>query len=137
MKDTMGSNQENLETDAGSVRNAANAASVGGTTALRRTLAILDNFGPLLALAVVAIGFALADQTWGQGKFVELRNLRVILVMTAPVAVAALGMTLVIITGGIDLSAGTASMLCATVLACVINAGWSIWVAVGLSLIHI
>jgi ribose transport system permease protein len=107
----------------------------GRSSGMQRVFALVDTFGPLLALAVVAIGFALADQTWGQGRFVELRNLRVILVMTAPVAVAALGMTLVIITGGIDLSAGTASMLCATVLACVINEGWSIWVAVALALL--
>lgn len=111
------------------------ASSAGRTTALRRVLAIVDTFGPLLALAVVVIGFALADQKWGQGKFIELRNIRVILVMTTPVAVAALGMTLVIITGGIDLSAGTASMLCATVLACIVNAGGSIWLAVGLALL--
>jgi len=106
----------------------------GGVRVWQRLMSVLDTFGPLLALAVVTIGFAIADQTWGQGKFVELRNLRVILVMTAPVAVAALGMTLVIITGGIDLSAGTASMLCATVLACAINAGNSIWIAVALAL---
>ncbi len=109
--------------------------AAGQSSVWQRVFSILDTFGPLLALAVVCIGFALADQTWGQGKFIELRNMRVILVMTAPVAVAALGMTLVIITGGIDLSAGTASMLCATVLACVINAGWSIWTAVALALL--
>jgi ribose transport system permease protein len=105
------------------------------SSGLERAFAVLDTFGPLLALAFVSIGFAIADQAWGQGKFIELRNLRVILVMTAPVAVAALGMTLVIITGGIDLSAGTASMLCATVLACAINAGMSIWVAVAIALL--
>ncbi len=40
-------------------------------------------------------------------------------------------MTLVIITGGIDLSAGTAAMLSATVLACSMNAGFPIWVCIG------
>ena len=82
----------------------------------------MERLGPLLALVVVTLGFAIADQIWGQGRFIEIRNARVILVFTAPVAVAALGMTLVIMTGGIDLSAGTASMLCATVLACMLNA---------------
>ncbi len=108
--------------------------STGEPRVWQRLMSVLDTFGPLLALAVVTIGFAIADQTWGRGKFIELRNLRVILVMTAPVAVAALGMTLVIITGGIDLSAGTASMLCATVLACAINSGNSIGVAIALAL---
>ncbi len=46
------------------------------------------------------------------------------------VAVAALGMTLIIILGGIDLSAGTASVLCATVLACCLNADFYVWVSV-------
>jgi ribose transport system permease protein len=77
----------------------------------------LHRLGPLLALVLVTVGFAVADQLWGQGRFSELRNFRVVLVQAAPVAVAALGMTLIIISGGIDLSAGTASMLCATVLA--------------------
>ncbi len=89
----------------------------------------LERLGPLLALILVTAGFAIADQIWGRGKFIEFRNFRVVLVSTAPVAVAALGMTLVILTGGIDLSAGTASLLCATVLACVLNAGLSVWIA--------
>lgn len=86
----------------------------------------LERLGPLLALVVVTLGFAIADQVWGQGRFVEFRNVRVVLVFAAPVAVAALGMTLIVMTGGIDLSAGTASMLCATVLACALNANFSI-----------
>lgn len=89
-----------------------------------------ERLGPLLALVVVTLGFAIADQIWGQGRFIEFRNARVILVFTAPVAVAALGMMLVIITGGIDLSAGTASMLCATVLAVTLNADYPIAMAV-------
>ena len=92
-------------------------------TARTRLWRILDTFGPLLALALVVVGFTIADNIWGQGRFAEMRNVRVILVLTAPVAVAALGMTMVIIAGGIDLSAGTASTLCATVLACSLSAG--------------
>lgn len=94
----------------------------------------LERLGPLLALVVVTLGFAVADQVWGQGRFIEIRNVRVILVFAAPVAVAALGMTLIIITGGIDLSAGTASMLCATVLACALNADYSIAAALLLAI---
>ena len=90
----------------------------------------MERLGPLLALVVVIAGFAVADRVWGQGRFIEIRNARVILVFTAPVAVAALGMTLVIMTGGIDLSAGTASMLCATVLACTLNADCPVFVSV-------
>ncbi|MFN9915740.1 MAG: hypothetical protein ACK53L_24325, partial [Pirellulaceae bacterium] len=41
--------------------------------------------GPLWALLIVVAGFAIADQVYGQGRFAELRNLRVILAQTAPV----------------------------------------------------
>ncbi|WP_145086258.1 ABC transporter permease [Aureliella helgolandensis] len=94
----------------------------------------LQAFGPLLALVVVTLGFAVADQVWGAGHFSELRNFRVVLVQAAPVAVAALGMTLIIISGGIDLSAGTASTLCATVLAISLSAERSAAEAVLLTL---
>lgn len=95
----------------------------------------LQALEPLLALILVTLGFAIADQVWGQGRFSEMRNFRVVLVQAAPVAVAALGMTLIIISGGIDLSAGTAAMLCATVLASLLSAEYSIYVAVTLSLL--
>ncbi len=95
----------------------------------------LERLGPLLALVVVTVGFAVADQVWGRGRFIEFRNMRVVLTTTAPVAVAALGMTLIIMTGGIDLSAGTSSVLCATVLALALNAklpvGLAILMAIG------
>lgn len=95
----------------------------------------LQSLEPLLALLMVTLGFALADQVWGQGRFSELRNFRVVLVQAAPVAVAALGMTLIIISGGIDLSAGTASMLCATVLAAMLSSDYSISVAISCALL--
>ena len=63
--------------------------------------------------------FAITDQ-WMNGDkatFLTGRNLTTISSQTATVAVAALGMTVIIIAGGIDLSAGTAIALCATVLA--------------------
>ncbi len=95
----------------------------------------LQALGPLLALLLVTLGFAVADQVWGQGRFSEMRNFRVVLVQAAPVAVAALGMTLIIISGGIDLSAGTASMLCATVLAWLLSEEYSVTTAVVVSLL--
>ena len=109
--------------------------TVESSTASRSHLRTwLERLGPLLALVVVTLGFIVADQIWGQGRFIEFRNVRVILVFAAPVAVAALGMTLIIITGGIDLSAGTASMLCATILACALNADFSIAAALALTI---
>ena len=74
--------------------------------------------GPFLALALVVGFFAIADSLKEQpGEFLSRRNLRTISAQTATIAVAALGMTVIIISGGIDLSAGTALALSATVLA--------------------
>lgn len=83
--------------------------------------------GPLLALALIIILFALADR-WRNGEttFLGTANARMIAVQTSTVAVAALGMTVVIIAGGIDLSAGTALALSATVLAWCLKAGYSV-----------
>ncbi|WP_085044236.1 ABC transporter permease [Ensifer aridi] len=50
------------------------------------------------------------------------------------VAIIALGMTLVIITGGIDLSVGSVLCLCSMVLAVVMNAGYSIEVGIAASI---
>lgn len=73
--------------------------------------------GPLLALLLIVIFFATADAMFARGQFTSMRNLRVVLNQTSIVAVAALGMTLIIVAGGIDLSAGTALTLSATVMA--------------------
>lgn len=90
----------------------------------------LERLGPFLALLIITVGFALADQVWGRGKLLEIRNVRFMLVTAAPLAVAALGMMLVIMTGGIDLSAGTLSAMCATVLAFAIKQEASVPMAV-------
>ena len=74
---------------------------------------------PFLALFAVILLFTFADRwTHGQdAKFATEQNMRNIATQTAIVAVAALGMTVVIIAGGIDLSVGTAIALSATMLA--------------------
>ena len=48
-------------------------------------------------------------------------------------AIIALGMTMVIITGGIDLSVGSVLCLCSMVLAVTMHAGYSIYVGIGAS----
>lgn len=96
---------------------------------------LVQTLGPLLALLLVTVGFAVADQIWAYGAFSDIRNLRVVLVESSPVAVAGLGMTLIIIAGGIDLSAGTAAMLCTTVLAASLRAEYSIVLAMMFTLL--
>jgi ribose/xylose/arabinose/galactoside ABC-type transport system permease subunit len=83
---------------------------------------LTGQFGPLLALLFVFVGFALVDAAQPDGgQFSSLRNLQTMLVSSAPVMVGALGMTVIIIAGGIDLSAGTAMALSATVMAWVLK----------------
>jgi ribose/xylose/arabinose/galactoside ABC-type transport system permease subunit len=83
----------------------------------QRLEALWNLLGPLLALICVIVFFAVADMIFADGTFASWRNLRTVLVQTCVVAIAALGMTLIIISKGIDLSAGTALALCATTLA--------------------
>ncbi|HVA45808.1 MAG TPA: ABC transporter permease [Pirellulales bacterium] len=95
-----------------------------------------NKLGPLLALLLVVVLFAGLDR-WKNGdksKFFSLDNLQQLSVRATPVAVAALGMTVIIIAGGIDLSAGTAVALCATALAYCLRAGYSPVVAVAASI---
>ena len=80
-------------------------------------LLIRSQVGPLLALFAIVVAFYLADNAWGSGNFLTWRNWRVISSSTSLIAVPALGMTMIIIAGGIDLSAGTALTLSGTVLA--------------------
>ena len=89
-----------------------------------RFIAWIEQLGPLLALLFVVIVFAVADGLQKDGgSFLTQRNGQIILVQTATVAVAALGMTIIILSGGIDLSAGTALALSATVLAYCLREG--------------
>lgn len=105
------------------------------TAVTPRWVWVLQTIGPLLALLAVIVIFAVADTLQADGgTFLTARNLRVVVAQTAVVAVAALGMTLIIISGGIDLSAGTGLVLASTVLAASLDYGQSVWVAVGLCL---
>lgn len=91
--------------------------------ATKRNLRRLTAFaGPLLWLVLVYCLFWAADE-WRassrglDGRFATADSLRLMVHNTALVGVAALGMTLVIIAGGIDLSVAAAMALAATVSA--------------------
>ena len=86
---------------------------------------------PFLALIFVTAFFAVADGLQENGgRFTTVRNAQNVIVQSATVAVAALGMTLIIISAGIDLSAGTGMGLCACVLAWLLKHDYSPTVAV-------
>lgn len=82
--------------------------------------------GPLLALAVVYLLFvALSPDTFARGA-----NLVTMARQTAVVGIAASGMTLVIILGGIDLSVGSLVALTTVIVAALLRSGAGVAVAV-------
>jgi ribose/xylose/arabinose/galactoside ABC-type transport system permease subunit len=84
----------------------AEQGSTTGSIALRRTVSWAWNvFGPFLGLVLITLLFA--AMTRGSGQFVTLYNWRTIAVQTVIVGTAALGMTVIMIAGGIDLSVGS------------------------------
>ena len=78
--------------------------------------------GPLVALVLVIALFAVLDYFYSNGQFFTSDNLSNISIQTTVYALAAVGLTVVIISGGIDLSCGTAVTLSATAVAwCILH----------------
>ncbi|MCV3736942.1 ABC transporter permease [Rhizobium sp. TRM96647] len=75
---------------------------------------------------LVAVILACVFLSFATDAFATSKNLYNITRNVTFVAIIALGMTLVIITGGIDLSVGSVLCLCSMILAVVMNAGYSI-----------
>jgi ribose transport system permease protein len=94
---------------------AANAALGKGHIWLRR-------LGPFLGLAVVILIFtALTEEP---GRYLSPFNLRIVLSQTVIVAIGAIGMTMIIVGGGIDLSVGSSIALTSVVVALASGNGW-------------
>ena len=83
---------------------------------------------------LIAVLLACAFLSFATESFDTQKNLYNITRNTTFVAIIALGMTLVIITGGIDLSVGSVLCLCSMVLAVTMNAGYSIEIGIAASL---
>jgi ribose transport system permease protein len=94
------------------------AAVLGGQT-----------FWVLIAVILACIFLSMATDSFATAK-----NIYNITRNVTFVAIIALGMTLVIITGGIDLSVGSVLCLCSMVLAVVMHAGYSIEVGIAASI---
>jgi ribose transport system permease protein len=89
-----------------------------------------QTFWVFVAAVVAVVALSLATDTFATQKnlFNVTRNF-------AFVGIVALGMTAVIITGGIDLSVGSIVCLAGIVLGVVMNAGYSIFIGVGAALL--
>jgi ribose transport system permease protein len=84
--------------------------------------------GPFLGLFLVCLFFAVAHDEFGEparDSIFKAGNIKTVLVQTVVVAIGALGMTLVIVSGGIDLSAGSAVAFTSVLGARLIASGWS------------
>jgi ribose/xylose/arabinose/galactoside ABC-type transport system permease subunit len=79
----------------------------------------LKNLGPVIGLVFVFALFAILTPD----KFATASNLQLMLLQTAVVGTAALGMTVVIISGGIDLSVGSVIALTTVIVALLLNSG--------------
>lgn len=87
---------------------------------------ILDKLRPLLGVSFVFALFAiLVPLKTGRNTFVSLSNLELMLRLTAVVGTAAIGMALIIISGGIDLSAGPVIALTTVIIALLLQQGYS------------
>ena len=78
--------------------------------------------GPVVGLVLVIVFFAVASGA--PERYLSGHNLRVVLAQTVIVAVGAIGMTLVIVAGGIDLSVGSVIALTGVVCAMGLRDGW-------------
>ena len=77
--------------------------------------------GPFVGLAVVILIFVVLMDS--PGRFLAPFNLRIVLAQTVIVAIGAIGMTMLIISGGIDLSVGSVIALTGVVTAVNLSAG--------------
>jgi ribose transport system permease protein len=81
----------------------------------------LNVLGPFIGLIFVIAIFALIPEV--QGRFLRAGNFKSVATQSVIVALGALGMTLIIISGGIDLSAASNIALSSVITAYAVNAG--------------
>jgi len=81
----------------------------------------LNFLGPFIGLVLVIALFSLIPEV--QGRFLRFANFKSVATQSVIVALGALGMTLIIISGGIDLSAASNIALASVITAYAVNAG--------------
>src|SRR5438477_10955423 len=88
----------------------------------------LNRLAPFLGLILVIAIFAIL--IGDPAHYLSPKNLRTVLAQTVIVAIGAIGMTMIIISGGIDLSVGSTIALTGVITALGINAGWAVSLAI-------
>ncbi len=87
-----------------------------------RALTWLRTLGPFAGLSLVIFVFAIL--TGSPEKYLSIANLRIVLSQTMIVALGAIGMTLIIVSGGIDLSVGSSIALTSVATALALRDSW-------------
>jgi ribose transport system permease protein len=94
-------------------------------TASHRLMRLLAKLGPFIALITLMVVFRLAIGEGATGRtFWSADNLRLMLSQTTIVAVAACGMTMIIVAGGIDLSVGSVMAVSSVTAGLTLAAGY-------------
>jgi len=88
----------------------------------------LARLGPFIGLMLVIAVFALMTES--PARYLSPFNLRIVLAQTVIVALGAIGMTMIIVSGGIDLSVGSVIALTSVVTALMLRAGYPPAIAV-------
>jgi ribose transport system permease protein len=102
-------------------------AQARGQVRSRKSLSSLMNvLGPLLILVFVSGFFAVIMPSDVRDSFFGIYNFKLILTQTVIVAIGALGMTMIIVSGGIDLSVGSVIALTSVLAAWLVKEGHSI-----------
>jgi ribose transport system permease protein len=115
-----------LAPDVKEVPGAEAASASSRARALPRMSVWVDKIGPMIGLLCVVGLFSLLRPQ----SFATLDNAQLILLQTAVVGTAALGMTMIIVSGGIDLSVGSNVALSTVAVALLLARGLSPLVAV-------
>ena len=88
--------------------------------------------GPFAGLVMVTLFFYWLTRG---GQFLSVFNWQTIAVQTVILGITALGMTIIMIAGGIDLSVGSVAGLCSAILGVlIVNHGWPWWAAIAVIL---
>ena len=84
--------------------------------------AVVSKGGPFIGLILVITIFSIPAET--RGYFLTYHNFKIILTQSVIVSIGALGMTMIIVSGAIDLSVGSVVALCGVAAALLIQHGW-------------
>jgi D-xylose transport system permease protein len=105
-------------------------APAGGAVRSNHTLQFIKTNATLIALVALTVALALADPT-----FPTARNLSNVARQVTIVGIIGVGMTMVILIAGIDLSVGSVVGVAAVVVTLLMQYGFAAWIAVPVTLV--